>query len=203
MDKGVTSLQNVSFLERCRSLGIHVDWNLLYGVPGERPEDYTSQVELLGSLPIPGAARRRGADRSGTRQRHVARSDQRGFGTPRPAAAYRHVYPFAEADLADIAYFFEHDYRLGVTLSLRVAQMIRAVQAWRVRTGPGPLSHGSREESPSSPLPGLCPTSARRLSTSWSAGRAPMLANALRASFSSAGASFVLPRAIRQRALSR
>jgi len=157
MDKGVTSLQNVTFLERCRSLGIPVDWNLLYGAPGECPEDYTSQVELIASLPFlepPDAVAPIILERGSAMWRESA---ERGFGTPRPAAAYRHVYPFAEADLADIAFFFEHDYRMSFTLSLRVAQLVRAVRAWRVRTGPAELSRESRQGPAPSPCLGFAP----------------------------------------------
>ena len=40
MKKGVTGLRNVQLLKWCKEYGIEVDWNILYGFPGETREDY-------------------------------------------------------------------------------------------------------------------------------------------------------------------
>ncbi len=49
--KGVRMLQNVALLKWCRELGIRVSWNLLYGVPGETPDDYARQMALMQTIP--------------------------------------------------------------------------------------------------------------------------------------------------------
>ena len=50
MHKGVSSLQNVRLLKWCARLGLHVIWNLLYGFPGEEPDEYARMAELVPSL---------------------------------------------------------------------------------------------------------------------------------------------------------
>lgn len=48
MRKGVTGIQNILTLKLGRELGIQVDWNLLYGFPGDKIEEYQ---QLLRTLP--------------------------------------------------------------------------------------------------------------------------------------------------------
>ncbi|MFF8378530.1 RiPP maturation radical SAM C-methyltransferase [Streptomyces sp. NPDC015661] len=50
MRKGVTAWQNIRLLRDCRTLAIWPGWNLLYGFPGERAEDYEPLVEQLDHL---------------------------------------------------------------------------------------------------------------------------------------------------------
>ena len=50
MKKGVTGLQNVRVLKWCAADGIEVAWNLLYGFPGELPEEYDAMADLVPSL---------------------------------------------------------------------------------------------------------------------------------------------------------
>lgn len=47
MHKGVSMLQNLNFLKYGRSYGIQLSWNLIYGFPGEEPEDYYEQCRLI------------------------------------------------------------------------------------------------------------------------------------------------------------
>jgi ribosomal peptide maturation radical SAM protein 1 len=57
MRKGTTGLQNIQLLKWCRELGIEVGWNLIWGLPGEPPEEYARLAELvplLAHLPPPG-----------------------------------------------------------------------------------------------------------------------------------------------------
>ena len=50
MRKGATSLRNVEFLKRCRRAGVHVDWNMLFGFPGERLEDYKNSFDMASLI---------------------------------------------------------------------------------------------------------------------------------------------------------
>ena len=50
MRKGVTAAQNIQMLRWARELGMKVDWNILVGFPGESPEHYLNQIDLLPSL---------------------------------------------------------------------------------------------------------------------------------------------------------
>ena len=40
MRKGVTGLQNIRLLKWCAEIGVTLSWNVLYGFPGEAPEEY-------------------------------------------------------------------------------------------------------------------------------------------------------------------
>ena len=44
MRKGVRAVQNVNLLRWARYYGIHVEWNLLWGFPGETEQDYADQA---------------------------------------------------------------------------------------------------------------------------------------------------------------
>src|SRR5262249_20093691 len=46
MGKGSNALINLQTLKWCMEKGVFVDWNLLYGFPGEVPHDYERNLEL-------------------------------------------------------------------------------------------------------------------------------------------------------------
>lgn len=47
LGKGTTAAGNIRFLRDCRSAGIKVAWNLLYGIPGEVENDYEEMMALI------------------------------------------------------------------------------------------------------------------------------------------------------------
>lgn len=50
MGKGTSAMGNIRLLRDCRSLDLEVIWNLLYSIPGERPEDYEASVAVIPLL---------------------------------------------------------------------------------------------------------------------------------------------------------
>ena len=50
MRKGVTAFQNLRLLKWCAELGVRLFWNILYGLPGEPPEEYARMADLMRSL---------------------------------------------------------------------------------------------------------------------------------------------------------
>jgi hypothetical protein len=50
MRKGTTALRNVQLLKWCREYGVAVDYNILYGFPGETADDYQQMLDLLRSI---------------------------------------------------------------------------------------------------------------------------------------------------------
>ncbi len=106
MCKGVTAVQNVQTLKWLSATGIEVKWNFLYGVPGEQPADYEPLPALfakLAHLVPPQAEGRVRIDRFSPYF-----EDPGAFGLPRPhpSPAYRHVYPFPDEALENLAYYF-------------------------------------------------------------------------------------------------
>jgi ribosomal peptide maturation radical SAM protein 1 len=47
MDKGVRAIDNVALLKHCAISDIIVDYNILYGLPGDGPEEYYEMMELI------------------------------------------------------------------------------------------------------------------------------------------------------------
>src|SRR5205823_5236271 len=110
MDKGVTGLQNVRLLKWCEEIGIRLDWNFLYGFPGEDPAEYEQLSDLVPSLmhlrPPSGLGRIR-LDRFSP---YFDQPDANGMVNVRASAAYRHIYPLKPTELDRLAYFFAYDY---------------------------------------------------------------------------------------------
>lgn len=123
MGKGVTALQNIQLLKWCKELGVKVSWNILWGFPGEDPQEYERMARLipyLTHLPAPQAAARIRLDRYSPNFEH-ARSMGISKVTPHPA--YFHLYPLPPEVVANLAYFFVYDYSedrdvLGYTRAL-------------------------------------------------------------------------------------
>jgi ribosomal peptide maturation radical SAM protein 1 len=108
MRKGATTCQNVQLLKWCRELGIFVIWNYLSDFPGEQDAWHTELLELLPLLThyqppsAPGSPLR--YDRFS-----VYHNEPEEFGLElRPSWTYSTIYPLPDADIADLAYFFDN-----------------------------------------------------------------------------------------------
>jgi ribosomal peptide maturation radical SAM protein 1 len=112
MRKGTSALQKVQLLKRCRAHGIRPVWNLLYGFPGERPEDYAQTARIIDALhhlepPVKAAPIRIRLDRFSPL---FAQAGELGLTDLRPDRAYGAIYGLPEEDLAGLAYYFEYSY---------------------------------------------------------------------------------------------
>jgi ribosomal peptide maturation radical SAM protein 1 len=114
MRKGTTALRNVQLLKWCREYGVGVDFNILYGFPGETAEDYTQMLGILRTIRFLGAPAACGPVRMDRFSPYFEASASFGMTNVRPLAAYGHLYPFAGAALHDIAYYFDYDYEAAV-----------------------------------------------------------------------------------------
>ena len=108
MRKGVTAIQNVNTLRWARYYGIQVAWNLLYGFPGETPEDYEQQAALLPHLvhlQPPGVAGRIMMERFSP-----LFNDRKAFPAcyVRPEDSYQYIYP-DRVNLERAVYFFDYE----------------------------------------------------------------------------------------------
>jgi ribosomal peptide maturation radical SAM protein 1 len=130
MRKGVTALQNLQTLKWCKEFGIEVAWNLLWGFPGESPTEYEAMarlVPLCEHLPPPLGVRRIRMDRFSPM---FFDSDRLGFSDVRAAAAYRHIYPFSDSVLLELAYYFDYECESQETERLDVSNLTGAVEDW-------------------------------------------------------------------------
>lgn len=129
MRKGCSMLQNVNTLRWCRYYGIGVNWNLIWGFPGERPEHYANELAALRCLahlepPI-------GEGRIWLERFSPNYVDRKTFpvSNVRAERSYAFVYP-AHVDVDRIAYFF--DYEMGDTVDQSLHAETHAwVTEWR------------------------------------------------------------------------
>lgn len=129
MRKGVTVLQNVQLLKWCAALGIRVTWNIITGMPGERPDTVETMCSLIPSLyhldPPSGAA---------TFELHRFSpmfENPAEFGIERCGAhpLYREVFPIA-SDVLD-ALVYRHHHRRPDDHALDFAPLHQAIRQWK------------------------------------------------------------------------
>ena len=139
MGKGTTRLQNIQLLRWCLELGVAARWNLLYGFPGENPEDYQEMAELLPALfhlaPPAGCSKIR-LDRFGE---YWSAPERYGLRDLRPYWCYDFLYAaLPEEERRRLAYFFEYGYDDGRNPYAYASSTATRVNDWRqVSMGPG------------------------------------------------------------------
>jgi hypothetical protein len=106
MAKGVDGVTNVRLLRDCEDFSVTAPWNLLYGFPGEEPDDYwpiIDQLPNLHHLQPPRVATRIALERFSPY--HL--QPELGFGMRQPAAFYGHVYDLPVKELMDLVFVFD------------------------------------------------------------------------------------------------
>jgi ribosomal peptide maturation radical SAM protein 1 len=105
MDKGLHSTQNIQVLRDCECNQLTVDWNFLYGFPGEEDTDYLTVIEQLPALvhlQPPGGATRIILERFSP----YFERPELGFAERRPAEFYQYLYDLPASEIFDIGYQF-------------------------------------------------------------------------------------------------
>jgi ribosomal peptide maturation radical SAM protein 1 len=130
MRKGVLARQNISLLRYASSLGMRVEWNLLWGFPGDDAESYRRTLELLPKLrhlwPPPFVPMF--LDRFSPYF-----DDPEGFGITElaPLDSYTEVFP-PRTDLRRLAYHFWGTYPSGSKAAQTLMEELkREVSRWR------------------------------------------------------------------------
>jgi ribosomal peptide maturation radical SAM protein 1 len=167
MRKGVSGLQNLRLLKWCAEYGLRIYWNVLYGIPGEPPEEYARMAELVPSLGHLEPPRLVPLQLDRFSPYFEAPADF-GIVPLSPRRDFRFVYPAEDVDdatLEEIAYSFEFRYADGRDPKAYTATFQRAIREWqsngraaigtlRYRRGPGFLVVSDRR-------PGLEPAEYR------------------------------------------
>jgi ribosomal peptide maturation radical SAM protein 1 len=128
MDKGVHATANVGVLRDCECNQLTVDWNFLYGFPGEDESDYLTvieQIPALVHLQPPAGATRIILERFSP----YFERPELGFTERRAAEFYQYLYDLPADEIFDIGYQFgtsEH----GITGATEEA-LAAAVAWWR------------------------------------------------------------------------
>jgi ribosomal peptide maturation radical SAM protein 1 len=128
MRKGTLAIQNVNLLRWAQYYDIKVEWNLLWGFPGETEQDYADQAAViphLRHLPPPGNSAPIWLERFSPlfTERDMFRLRHRS-----PERSYRYVYPDG-VDLERVAYFFDYE-RDGGLPDSAYAGVRRAAGDW-------------------------------------------------------------------------
>jgi ribosomal peptide maturation radical SAM protein 1 len=131
MRKGSTSLMNIQTLKWCRQFGVRCDWNMIYGFPGEVPEDYASSLKLADLLTHLDPPTGCGPIRLDRFSPNFDFADKMGFENVRPLKYYRYLYPFAPEDLHQVAYYFDFDYQQEIDDGGHIPALIDAVLRWK------------------------------------------------------------------------
>lgn len=146
MRKGVTGLQNVQLLKWCRELGLRPYWNLLWGFPGEDPQEYARMAERLPwltHLQPPDTCAGIRLDRFSPNFEQAA---ERGLVDVGPLRAYHQVYPLAPEAVSNLAYHFTFRYADGRDPRAYARPLLRRVREWRRRHAGSALFLADRGE---------------------------------------------------------
>lgn len=108
MKKGASAFDNIIFLRNCVELGLYPIWNNLFGMPDTDYTEYDDEmtinnVKKLVHLPPPTS----NIPISFVRYSGYFRNKEDHGLTLTPHEYYRHIYPFTDSVLSDIAYLFE------------------------------------------------------------------------------------------------
>ncbi|MGE0574435.1 RiPP maturation radical SAM C-methyltransferase [Reyranella sp.] len=139
MGKGTTGLRNIQLLKWCREYRIAVDWNLLYGFPGETDADYEAIMDVLPRirhLQLPGAC---GPIRLDRFSPYFQRPEQFGIKDVRPMPVYRILYPIEGLRHERIAYYFHFSYEASARASPKAHAAARLAEELRDRADDGSL----------------------------------------------------------------
>lgn len=146
MRKGTCALRNVQLLKWCREHGIRVDWNILYGFPGETREDYEQTLRMLPAIEFLDAPVACGPIRMDRFSPYCEEPEGFGLINVRPMKPYGFLYPFPNESLMRIAYHFDFDYRPGETPAGYADEVIRFVEEWRRKEERGLLCMVRRDD---------------------------------------------------------
>ena len=130
MDKGVTARQNLALLRHARSVGLALNWNLLYAFPGDSAAEYRDMLDLfplIRHLPPPTGTSRLSIDRFSP---YFFDAERYGVANLRPMRSYAEVFP-DHADRESLAYHFEADYASGCLEEPGLVAALNAeVESW-------------------------------------------------------------------------
>jgi ribosomal peptide maturation radical SAM protein 1 len=131
MRKGVGALHNIQLLKWCKELGVKPHWNVLWGFPGEPEAEYERLARVVPHLRHLTPPRGFGPIRLDRFSPNFFDAERLGFQDVRPLPAYRHVYPFPEDVLGNLAYYFSYGYREPRDVAGYVRTLARELRAWK------------------------------------------------------------------------
>ena len=131
MRKGTTALRNIQLLKWATELNITVEWNILYGFPGETADDYARMLDMLPSIRFLRPPCATGPIRLDRFSPYHMDPTAFGLRNVRPMATYSYLYPFPTASLQRIAYYFDFDYEPTTDPTGYASEVVAYASAWQ------------------------------------------------------------------------
>ena len=144
--KGANAVQNLQTLKWLSEYDIEVKWNLLYGFPGESPDDYAGLAELIPSIVHMAPPLAVGRVRMDRFAPYFEDPYAYGIENARPNRAFQYVYPFPTEVLARMAYYYEYDYADGRNPLDYAAPALEAAESWQALKGTVALRYWDRPD---------------------------------------------------------
>jgi len=130
MEKGVTALQNIRLLKWCVEFGLRPAWNVIYGFPGEPPEEYDRMAEVMKGLTHLSPPQKLGLLYLERFSPYYQRPREYGLKISGPMSSYGLTYPVDLATLSDLAYNFEFSYDDGRNPKTYIAAISESIENW-------------------------------------------------------------------------
>jgi ribosomal peptide maturation radical SAM protein 1 len=131
MDKGVTPMDNAQFLKWCREFRIFSRWNLLYGVPGEKPEHYDENLRwmsLISHCKPPDGSTHIWLHRYSP---YYLKRDRYKLKDVKPLTLYYFLYPPDRMDLRNMAYVYDFTFDGRERMAELARPMKEFIAKWR------------------------------------------------------------------------
>jgi ribosomal peptide maturation radical SAM protein 1 len=131
MRKGVSGIQNVQLLKWCKELGVTPYWNVLWGFPGEPPEEYERMARLaplLVHLRPPQSTSILRLDRFSP---NFEQAESFGFVNVDAYPAYYYVYPLEQNAVFNLAYYFTFGYANGQDVGRYTKPLWDRILEWK------------------------------------------------------------------------
>jgi ribosomal peptide maturation radical SAM protein 1 len=130
MEKGVTVRENIALLRYARSLNLELKWNLLFGFPGERSDEYEEMLRLLPLIRHLQPPAMMTPVRLWRYSRYHRSPGEYGITNFRPAEVHKEILP-AHAEIEKLAYFFAGEYEAhSFDNTALLSALWKEYQAW-------------------------------------------------------------------------
>ncbi|MBD2775612.1 RiPP maturation radical SAM C-methyltransferase [Iningainema tapete] len=131
MRKGIKGIQNIQLLKWCKELGVRPSWNMLWGFPGEPPDEYARMAELIPlitHLQPPDATFPIRIDRFSP---YFDKPAHYGFANIKPYPSYQYIYPLKEEVVANLAYYFTFEYIEPQNVAAYTQPVAQQIALWQ------------------------------------------------------------------------
>ncbi|MBN2734346.1 MAG: RiPP maturation radical SAM C-methyltransferase [Methanomicrobiaceae archaeon] len=133
MQKGTKLIHNIQILKWGKQFGIDVFYNILWGFPGEDPNEYAAMKQLIPKIQHLAPPNVYGHIRFERFSAYWKEPARYGITSLMPSNAYRHIFhSLSEDDLYDIAHYFDAEY--NDESEIYAQDLIAVLKEWKSRT---------------------------------------------------------------------